>query len=977
GPEAHSQWHLDRVEVLHQPSGLQTTFPCGAWIDPAAAQPMVLQAAGTRQALAMTLVVQVYQEYEVVVHTAAAADSAFDGNVTLRLEGASGRKSQLLLLGKGGADTGLFQVASVNTVHVSAADLGHLAKAWLGLQNTGSSSSWRPSKLQVTNTVSGTYDLFLNSDMLWYHSGEVGLQRVTQTQSVGVYVYMGSGPTFEGDVYLTLYGSEGRTEEHILQRWGSSPMWNTDDYWYFDIQQAYYVGTLTHCMVRCEKRGECSQLSLDRLEVTPEKPNITSVFKWGKPLPAGKGPVRVNKLLQPADLELTVRTSDIRGAGTDADVFVAIEGDNGVLEEIRLFNSADNFSRGRTDTFTIAGVDVGDNKRFTFRLVPQTGATEAHSSWHLSEVELLDRGSGRCTAASLYSWVVPGSTAILHESRNYQALFPYTITVTTGDKLAADFSGQVYVVVTGWSGSTRELLLAPSGCTSHTFSRGEKDMFQVKAADVSYPYALDVRIVPDAASAGHDREWYLQSIEVVADDSGNSMMVEHENWVRADEPPVTLYRSVENTDYKVTVFTATSSAAAFDGELYITLHGLYGSCDENQLVAEGASLAPGSKQEYQLRDSDLDKLSLLQLRLKATGVVLPGQWTLDRVEVEHLASHTTSVFPYLRPDGSTACPPPCTDNNWTLALKRFLPHVEYQVVVVTGDAPGTSFDGQVFLTLRGSRGQAEEVLLPANPAQAFNAKQTDTFVVSAGDVGQVESVVVRIDTPSAASQWHLDCLSVRKTSDLASMPPLLLTYRSFLNAHNPSTTLYQQSSYTFNVAATTSASEPNGGFDGTVYVTLHYWWGSSAEVPLLPASIPAPDAAPALLALAAKAAALEPGNTAALCLKAFAGQPEALTLRLEPKPGGATSWHLASMTISPEYNPDAVFSLALHHWVQAGVEHAVRLPLRQLQPVTVVLAVGPSQPTHFAGRLQPGCAGSAVLRCLGKAVCGSELQWQE
>ncbi|GFH05964.1 uncharacterized protein HaLaN_00516 [Haematococcus lacustris] len=408
------------------------------------------------------------------------------------------------------------------------------------------------------------------------------------------------------------------------------------------------------------------------------------------------------------------------------------------------------------------------------------------------------------------------------------------------------------------------------------------------------------------------------------------MMVEHENWVRADEPPVTLYRSVGNTDYKVTVFTATSSAAAFDGELYITLHGLYGSCDENQLVAEGVSLAPGSKQEYQLRDSDLDKLSLLQLRLKATGVVL----------VEHLASHTTSVFPYLRPDGSTACPPPCTDNNWTLALKRFLPHVEYQVVVVTGDAPGASFDGQVFLTLRGSRGQAEEVLLPANPAQAFNAKQTDTFVVSAGDVGQVESVV-----------WHLDCLSVRKTSDPASMPPLLLTYRSFLNAHNPSTTLYQQSSYTFNVAATTSASEPNGGFDGTVYVTLHYWWGSSAEVPLLPASTPAPDAAPALLALAAKAAALEPGNTAALCLKAFAGQPEALTLRLEPKPGGATSWHLASMTISPEYNPDAVFSLALHHWVQAGVEHAVRLPLRQLQPVTVALAIGPSQPTHFADGL--------------------------
>lgn len=38
-------------------------------------------------------------------------------------------------------------------------------------------------------------------------------------ESPQVFVYMGDGPTFTGDVYLTIYGTSGRTEETILQRW--------------------------------------------------------------------------------------------------------------------------------------------------------------------------------------------------------------------------------------------------------------------------------------------------------------------------------------------------------------------------------------------------------------------------------------------------------------------------------------------------------------------------------------------------------------------------------------------------------------------------------------------------------------------------------------------------------------------------------------------------------------------------------------
>jgi hypothetical protein len=32
-------------------------------------------------------------------------------------------------------------------------------------------------------------------------------------------VYMGKGETFHGDVFVTLYGTEGRTDEMPLLRW--------------------------------------------------------------------------------------------------------------------------------------------------------------------------------------------------------------------------------------------------------------------------------------------------------------------------------------------------------------------------------------------------------------------------------------------------------------------------------------------------------------------------------------------------------------------------------------------------------------------------------------------------------------------------------------------------------------------------------------------------------------------------------------
>lgn len=65
-----------------------------------------------------------------------------------------------------------------------------------------------------------------------------------------------------------------------------------------------------------------------------------------------------------AQYKIAVRTGDVRGAGTDANVFAQIFGENGDTGERKLEASGNNFERGHTDTFGIEAVSLGELTKF-------------------------------------------------------------------------------------------------------------------------------------------------------------------------------------------------------------------------------------------------------------------------------------------------------------------------------------------------------------------------------------------------------------------------------------------------------------------------------------------------------------------------------------------------------------------------------------------------------------------------------------
>lgn len=54
-----------------------------------------------------------------------------------------------------------------------------------------------------------------------------------------------------------------------------------------------------------------------------------------------------------------VFTADVRGSGTDGDVYLSLLGELGTSGEKELANSANNFERGQVDQFTLQLEDIG------------------------------------------------------------------------------------------------------------------------------------------------------------------------------------------------------------------------------------------------------------------------------------------------------------------------------------------------------------------------------------------------------------------------------------------------------------------------------------------------------------------------------------------------------------------------------------------------------------------------------------------
>ena len=152
-------------------------------------------------------------------------------------------------------------------------------------------------------------------------------------------------------------------------------------------------------------------------------------------------------LQENVDYSITVITDDIRGNGTDGNVYVTLIGDKGESDELQLSPQDDGnrlFERNATDKFLVSATDVGVLQGLRVKMCASWWSS-VHSDWHLQEVQVLNSSSGVNTVFAHNGWVVQDSAVTLAIASSDQVFHDYKIAVVgqTGNILDQGYNCRI------------------------------------------------------------------------------------------------------------------------------------------------------------------------------------------------------------------------------------------------------------------------------------------------------------------------------------------------------------------------------------------------------------------------------------------------------------------------------------------------------------------------------------------------------
>ena len=164
----------------------------------------------------------------------------------------------------------------------------------------------------------------------------------------------------------------------------------------------------------------------------------------------------------PQTYVVKVTTSDERGAGTDASVWIDIHGSKASTSRRRLETSANNFERGQTDTFAVSAVDLGDLD--SIEIGHDGGGRNPlailNADWHLASIEILHPFQDKPYFFLHNDWlrVMRGQVGVAVTLKsNVQAGSGPTVwqlTVKTSDIRGAGTDADVFVNIIGGNGES-------------------------------------------------------------------------------------------------------------------------------------------------------------------------------------------------------------------------------------------------------------------------------------------------------------------------------------------------------------------------------------------------------------------------------------------------------------------------------------------------------------------------------------------
>uniref|UniRef100_A0A3B5LKV5 Lipoxygenase homology domains 1b n=1 Tax=Xiphophorus couchianus TaxID=32473 RepID=A0A3B5LKV5_9TELE len=607
------------------------------------------------------------------------------------------------------------------------------------------------------------------------------------------------------------------------------------------IVEAVDLGDLEKLRIGHDNSGGSSGWFLDWVEVDAPSQGQRLRFPCGRWLDPAEDDGAIVRDLYPADLqtevytpfvpyEIKIFTSDVFAAGTDADVFIVLYGQNGMctLQKHLCVNERERrlyFERGAEDMFIVELEDIGDVIE-KIRIGHDNRGT--NPGWHLDRVEIrrqLRKGKGsETTIFPCERWLAKSEddgetvrelvasdiitqkllrdgTLKTTEMEVEDALetHGYKVSVRTGDMYGAGTDANVFLTIYGDLGDTGERKLAKSENNKNKFERGEVDRFTIEAVDLGQVFKIRIR--HDNTMLGAD--WYLDQVEVQDEDTEEVYMFLCERWLSTKKED----KQIDRIFYiKVCLSQWIIFLVKFESDLVPHAVIPYHFTVSTGVDRDGSTTARVYVIVIGPNDAETDRLWL---------DLAEGKKCFAAGGMEHFVCYGADVG----------------------EIKRV--EVIYSVSVVTGDTQYAGTDTNIFLTVYGANGSTEEMLLPKN-GDRFERDQEDTFTLEIDDIAPLKKIRVRIDGTGSRPDWFLDRILMR---NLTTEEEYLFTYENWLSkTKGPKRTkvcelpavvddeeMVEKTTYIIQVQ---TSDIGGGGTDANVFLIVFGEYGDTGMLPL-------------------------------------------------------------------------------------------------------------------------------------------------
>ncbi|XP_026153735.1 lipoxygenase homology domain-containing protein 1 [Mastacembelus armatus] len=783
----NASWFLDRVVVtdMNRPH-LRFYFACNNWLSREEGDNLfVRDLLGSLNPMDVPKL----NKYIVSVFTADMKGSGTDADVFLNIFGEHGDTGERRL----DSDKDNFERGSEDKFTIEAPNLGRLKKITIGHNNRGSSAGWFLDKVVIDDM--GNKELYEFPVNRWFAMDEADgkIQRdvlVGSVQPMGiiynVQVMTGNvrGAGTNSKIHMVMHGTKGlKNSGKVFLEGGAFERGLID---IFNVEICELLSPLSRITIGHDNGAVGAGWYCEKVVIYCPFTGIEQTFPCGMWLDEDEGDGLIEReLYEMVSLRqkkqkkypwsLWIWTSDVKGAGTDAQVFLQIYGDKGKSDEIKLENNSNSFEQGQLDKFMIEMPDIG--RLMKLRIWHEK--RHPFAGWHLAKVTLLKSLTVEKYSFECGRWLdvneddneivreLPAAGALIDEPL---PLIKYRVTICTGNIGGGGTDASVFLNVIGDLGDTGERLMIMSKNNVNKFEKGNHDEFLIES--VSLGQVRRVRVGHDGRGGGCG--WFLDKVMVRVDGQPENLAIEFPcfRWLDRNEDDGEIVRELVpagdglrlfNVSYHIAIKTGNVNGASSDSRVFVKLYGEKGDTDKVILAVSNNDLRnyfeTGRTDIFTIDTFDIGKIN--RLLIGHTNEGLRAGWFLDSVQISVPVHGMQYMFPshrWLCKDEADGKVEVEIYPSEILDIEQL---INYEVTVVTGDVRAGGTNANVFCQIYGDEGKTE-VLALKNRSNNFERGTTEIFKIEAQDVGKIYKIRIYHDGKGIGDGWFLETVYVKQ-----------------------------------------------------------------------------------------------------------------------------------------------------------------------------------------------------------------------